>query len=60
VFDELYRAGKVELELVPQGNLACRIQAAGMGLGAVFTQQALEHFWPKVKKPVRLMGKITY
>ncbi|MDO5650758.1 MAG: 3-oxoacid CoA-transferase subunit A [Moraxella sp.] len=37
VFDELYRAGKVELELVPQGNLACRIQAAGSGLGAVFT-----------------------
>ena len=37
VFDELYRAGKVELELVPQGNLACRIQAAGAGLGAVFT-----------------------
>ncbi|OUY06238.1 3-oxoacid CoA-transferase subunit A [Acinetobacter populi] len=37
VFDALYRAGKVELELVPQGNLACRIQAAGMGLGAVFT-----------------------
>ena len=37
VFDELYRAGKVELEVVPQGNLACRIQAAGMGLGAVFT-----------------------
>lgn len=37
VFDELYRAGKVELELVPQGNLACRIQAAGMGLGAIFT-----------------------
>ncbi|QMT32612.1 3-oxoacid CoA-transferase subunit A [Conchiformibius steedae] len=36
-FEELYRAGKIELELVPQGNLACRIQAAGMGLGAVFT-----------------------
>ncbi len=34
VFDELYRAGKIELELVPQGNLACRIQAAGMGLGS--------------------------
>ncbi len=29
---ELYRAGKIEVELVPQGNLACRIQAAGMGL----------------------------
>ena len=37
VFDKLYRAGKVALELVPQGNLACRIQAAGAGLGAVFT-----------------------
>ncbi len=37
VFDELYRAGKVELELVPQGNLAARIQAAGAGLGAIFT-----------------------
>jgi len=37
VFDELYRAGKVELEVVPQGNLACRIQAAGAGLGAIFT-----------------------
>jgi len=37
VFDELYRAGKIELELVPQGNLACRIEAAGAGLGAVFT-----------------------
>lgn len=37
VFEDLYKAGKVELELVPQGNLACRIQAAGAGLGAVFT-----------------------
>ncbi|GAA5235286.1 3-oxoacid CoA-transferase subunit A [Verticiella sediminum] len=37
VFDELYRAGKVELELVPQGNLAERIRAAGAGVGAFFT-----------------------
>jgi len=37
VFDALYRAGEIELELVPQGNLALRIQAAGAGLGAVFT-----------------------
>jgi 3-oxoadipate CoA-transferase, alpha subunit len=36
VFDELYRAGRIELELVPQGNLAERIRAAGAGLGAVF------------------------
>ncbi|HEY1460445.1 MAG TPA: 3-oxoacid CoA-transferase subunit A [Casimicrobiaceae bacterium] len=37
VFDALYRAGKIELELVPQGNLVVRIQAAGAGLGAIFT-----------------------
>ncbi len=37
VFDSLYRAGKVELELVPQGNLAARIQAAGAGIGAFYT-----------------------
>lgn len=37
VFDGLYRAGDIELELVPQGNLAVRIQAAGAGLGAIFT-----------------------
>lgn len=36
-FDARYRAGEVELELVPQGNLAARIQAAGSGLGAIFT-----------------------
>jgi 3-oxoadipate CoA-transferase alpha subunit len=37
VFDALYRAGEIELELVPQGNLAARIEAAGAGLGAIFT-----------------------
>jgi 3-oxoadipate CoA-transferase, alpha subunit len=37
VFDELYRAGKVELELVPQGNLAERMRAAGAGIGAFFS-----------------------
>lgn len=36
VFDELYRSGKVELELIPQGNLAERIRAAGAGVGAFF------------------------
>ena len=36
VFDELYRAGKIELEVVPQGNLAERIRAAGAGIGAFF------------------------
>jgi 3-oxoadipate CoA-transferase alpha subunit len=37
VFDALYRSGKVELELVPQGNLSERIRAAGAGIGAFFT-----------------------
>jgi 3-oxoadipate CoA-transferase alpha subunit len=36
VFDALYRSGKLELELVPQGNLAERIRAAGAGIGAFF------------------------
>ncbi|MEY9856431.1 3-oxoadipate CoA-transferase alpha subunit [Catenulispora sp. GAS73] len=36
VFDELYRAGLVELELVPQGTLAERMRAAGAGIGAFF------------------------
>jgi 3-oxoadipate CoA-transferase alpha subunit len=36
VFDGLYRAGKVALEVVPQGNLAERIRAAGAGIGAFF------------------------
>lgn len=37
VFDGLYRDGEVELELVPQGNLAERIRAAGAGIGAFFS-----------------------
>jgi 3-oxoadipate CoA-transferase alpha subunit len=36
-FDALYRAGKIELELTPQGNLAERIRAAGAGIGGFFT-----------------------
>ena len=37
VFDELYRSGRIELEVVPQGNLAERIRATGAGIGAFFT-----------------------
>ena len=36
VFDGLYRAGKIELDLVPQGNLAERMRAAGAGIGAFY------------------------
>ncbi|MGQ2912152.1 3-oxoacid CoA-transferase subunit A [Aeromicrobium sp.] len=37
VFDGLYRAGEIELEVVPQGNLAERMRAAGAGIGAFFS-----------------------
>ncbi len=37
VFDALYRSKQIELELVPQGNLAERLRAAGAGIGAFFT-----------------------
>ena len=40
VFDALYRTGKIELELVPQGNLVERIRAAGAGIGGFFTPTA--------------------
>lgn len=36
VFDELYRSGRIELEVVPQGNLAERLRAAGAGIGAFY------------------------
>ncbi|MFW2172937.1 3-oxoacid CoA-transferase subunit A [Acinetobacter guillouiae] len=57
VFDELYYAGKIELELVPQGNLACRIQAAGMGLGAVFTPTGFGTLLTEGKETRQINGK---
>jgi 3-oxoadipate CoA-transferase, alpha subunit len=41
VFEELYRAGKIELEIVPQGTLAERLRAAGAGIPAFFTATAV-------------------
>jgi 3-oxoadipate CoA-transferase alpha subunit len=40
VFEELYRAGKIELELVPQGTMAERMRAAGAGIPAFYTPTA--------------------
>jgi len=37
VFEGLYRAGKIELEIVPQGTMAERLRAAGAGIPAFFT-----------------------
>jgi 3-oxoadipate CoA-transferase alpha subunit len=41
VFDGLYRAGQIELEVVPQGNLAERMRAAGAGIGAFYSPTAV-------------------
>jgi 3-oxoadipate CoA-transferase alpha subunit len=41
VFDRLYRAGRIELEVVPQGNLAERMRAAGAGIGAFYSPAAV-------------------
>ena len=57
VFDELYRAGKIELELVPQGNLACRIQAAGMGLGPIYTPTGFGTLLAEGKPTLHYEGK---
>jgi 3-oxoadipate CoA-transferase alpha subunit len=41
VFDGLYRSGKLELELVPQGTLAERVRAGGAGIGGFYTRTGL-------------------
>lgn len=41
VFDDLYRSGRVELEVVPQGNLAERMRAAGAGIGGFYSPTAV-------------------
>ncbi|WP_328442208.1 3-oxoacid CoA-transferase subunit A [Streptomyces sp. NBC_00444] len=41
VFDGLYREGKIELEVLPQGNLAERMRAAGAGIGAFYCPTAV-------------------
>ncbi len=41
IFEELYRAGEIELEIVPQGTLSERIRAAGAGIGGFYTPTAV-------------------
>ena len=57
VFDEMYRSGKVELELVPQGNLAERIRAAGAGLGGVFCPTGYGTELAKGKETREIQGR---
>ena len=53
-FDKAYRAGELELELVPQGTLAERIRAAGAGIGAFFTPTAFGTDLAKNKETRRI------
>jgi 3-oxoadipate CoA-transferase alpha subunit len=57
VFDGLYRAGRLELELVPQGNLAERIRAAGAGIGAFFTPTGYGTELARGKETRRIDGR---
>ena len=56
-FDKLYRAGKLELELVPQGTLAERIRAAGAGVGGFFTPTAFGTQLAEGKETREINGK---
>ena len=56
-FDALYRAGEIELELVPQGNLAARIHAAGAGLGGIFTPTGFGTMLAEGKETRNIDGK---
>lgn len=57
VFDALYRSGQLELELVPQGNLAERIRAAGAGIGAFFAPTGYGTEMAKGKETREINGK---
>ncbi len=58
VFDGLYRSGKLELELVPQGNLAERIRAAGAGIGAFFSPTGYGTELAKGKETREINGRM--
>jgi 3-oxoadipate CoA-transferase alpha subunit len=57
IFDALYRSGKLELELVPPGNLAERIRAAGAGIGAFFSPTGYGTEMAKGKETREINGK---
>ena len=57
VFDELYRAGKIELELVPQGTLAERVRAGGAGIGGFYTRTGVGTMLAEGKEVRNLNGE---
>ncbi len=58
VFEELYRAGKIELEIVPQGTMAERMRAAGAGVGAFFTPTSVGTKLAEGKEVREIGGKL--
>jgi 3-oxoadipate CoA-transferase, alpha subunit len=56
-FDDLFRAGKIELEIVPQGTLAERIRAAGAGVPAFFTRTGVGTLMAQGKEVRAFNGK---
>jgi 3-oxoadipate CoA-transferase alpha subunit len=59
VFDELYRSGKLELELVPQGTLAERVRAGGAGIGGFYTRTGVGTLLANDKE-VRTIDGVDY
>ena len=59
VFDELYRSGRVELEVVPQGNLAERMRAAGAGIGGFYSPTGVGTMLAEGKE-TRVLGGRDY
>ena len=57
VFEELYRNGEIELEVVPQGTLAERLRAAGCGIGGFYTQTGFGTLLSKGKDTKEIDGK---
>ena len=58
VFEEVYKAGRLELEVVPQGTLAERIRAAGAGIGAFYTPTAYGTLLAEGKETREIEGRM--
>ncbi|MGY2876387.1 3-oxoadipate CoA-transferase, alpha subunit [Marmoricola sp. URHA0025 HA25] len=57
VFDDLYLSGEIELEVVPQGNLAERMRAAGAGIGGIYSPTAVGTPLAEGKESRRIDGR---
>ncbi len=57
IFDDLYRSGKIELEVVPQGTLTERIRAAGAGIGAFYTPTGVGTLLAQGKETREIAGR---